>query len=307
MIVETIKVQTLRTEFYLPLLLALTLQCHSLSGALAFMSFPPGSNVHRQILDEGLQDQALSKDSLSAMARGMDSQDNPLSKNWSLADHHACDNKIVPAFNYIDERTARAVELAGDADKSRSACRRSLFTLGEAMHTLQDFYSHANYVEWLLKENKPLLPIDRTVPGGVPAAVRTCYYYFGSSLQQEPFLSHAQNVLRLRAANTNADGTCSLQFRSEAEWQDRQKRSSLSTALDYALKPGQLLHMELNKDSASQLQGRVVSNEDGKTLFQLARSLAVADTLKQWQVFETAIRARYGSRSDAILKALKKG
>ena len=271
----------------------------SVPPASAFMTFPANNNIHRAILEEGLKPFKLSKASLGFMAKGMDSQDNPFSNKWKIAEHHACDNNIKVAFRYIDEQTAKAVELAGSADKDSDACRQSLYALGEAMHTVHDFYSHANYVEWLLSQNKPLEPIDRSADGQIPEPIRTCFYFYESSLKQEPFLSHKENVRRLQALHPE------LTFRSEADYVARKQSEDLQSALDYALKSGQLLHMELNKDSSKQLEGQVMIGREGKNLFDLARELAVQDTTKQWKTFEQLIRAKYGDRASAIIAALE--
>ncbi|MBP9091484.1 hypothetical protein KBI23_10675 [bacterium] len=267
-------------------------------SASAFMTFPAGNNIHRAILEEGLKPFKLSKASLGFMAKGMDSQDNPFSNKWKIPEHHACDNKIKGAFLYIDARTSKAVELAGRADSDSDACRQALYALGEAMHTIHDFYSHANYVEWLLSQDKSMEPIDRS-GSDIPESIRTCYYFYESSLKQEPFLSHKENVRRLLAQHPE------LTFRSEAEYVARKQSEDRQSALDYALKPGSLLHMELNKDSVKQLEGQVMVGRDGKTLFDLAREIAVKDTTKQWQIFEEKIKAKYGERASAIIAALE--
>lgn len=268
-------------------------------SASAFMTFPAGNNIHRAILEEGLKPFKLSKASLGFMAKGMDSQDNPFSNKWKISEHHACDNRIKDAFLYIDEQTSKAVDLAGRADTDSDACRQALYTLGEAMHTVHDFYSHANYVEWLLSQDKPMEPIDRSAGSNIPESIRTCYYFYESSLKQEPFLSHKENVRRLLAQHPK------LTFRSESEYIARKQSEDRQSALDYVLKPGQLLHMELNKDSVKQLQGQVMVGCEGKTFFDLAREIAVKDTTKQWQVFEHQIRAKYGERASAIIAALE--
>lgn len=269
----------------------------AIPAAQAFMSFPPHNNVHRAILEEGLKNYSLSKASIKIMAAGMDSQDNPMSANWSKSENHACDNKIKEAFAYIESQTQEAVALAKNAENDAAARKKCLYTLGLAMHTVQDFYSHANYVEWLTAEKKPLEPIDRRPDAAIPQAVRTCYYYYGGTLKQEPFLSHEENVRRLKKNNP------SLTFRSEEEYAKRKEQNDLQSALDYALKPGQLLHMELNKDSATQLQGKVAEGKE--TLFSLAKALAVKDTERQWQYFEEQVKAKYGDHAAAILSAVK--
>lgn len=268
-------------------------------SASAFMTFPAGNNIHKAILEEGLKPFKLSKASLGFLAKGMDSQDNPFSNKWKIAEHHACDNNIKGAFLYIDEQTSKAVDLAGRADSDSDACRQALYALGEAMHTVHDFYSHANYVEWLLSQDKPMEPIDRSAGSNIPESIRTCYYFYESSLKQEPFLSHKENVRRLLIQHPE------LTFRSEAEYVTRKQSEDRQSALDYALKPGQLLHVELNKDSVKQLQGQVMVGREGKTFFDLAREIAVKDTTKQWQIFEQQIRAKYGERASAIIAALE--
>lgn len=267
----------------------------------SFMSFPPGKNVHRQIIIAALKRFSVSDEAIRTISRGADSQDNPFGSKWSRSENHSCDNKISQSFAYVDERTNKAVELAERADSDQGACGNALYAFGEGLHSLQDFYSHSNYVEWLLMEKEKIAPIDRTGVNPVPAPIKTCYYFYQSKLKQEAFLSHADNIQALRAKEKNE----AMPFHSEEEWQARQATNEPSAALDYALGPGNLLHMELNKDSESQLEGKVECGKDGKTLFAIARDLAIDDTARQWQTLEERILSRYGDRGSLIIKALK--
>lgn len=226
----------------------------------------------------------------------MNSQDNPLGDKWTKAENHACDNKVSGAFAYIDERTERAVELAAEAEHNRKARHRSLYCFGEGLHSLQDFYSHSNYVEWLLNNDAPMVPIARDK---LPVQLRTCFYMYESTFCQEPFKSHAVNIEKLSKRFPG------LAFRSEEEFERRKQDNSLESALDYALRPGHLLHMELNKDNEKELQGKVFSQKHNKTLFKLAYSLAVEDTQRQWRLFEARLKAVYGERANSIIGALK--
>jgi hypothetical protein len=269
--------------------------------ARAFNTYPSLGNIHRAILEEGLRPFVLSKGSLKIIARGMDSQDNPFSRNWLESEKHACDNRIREAFQYIDDQTNKAVDLAGNATGDENARESALYALGEGLHTLHDFYSHANYVEWLVRNKQPLQPIDRAKNGQLPSEIRTCYYFYASTFKQEPFLSHEENARRLKLKYPD------MSFRCEAEYATRKKSDNLEEALDYVLRPGQFMHMEVNKDSAGQMEGRVKCGSEGETLFSVARQLAVVDTTRQWQCFEQRLSAKYGSRAQAILTALKDG
>lgn len=269
----------------------------SIESATAFSSFRiKGGAIHEAILKEALLPIGFEEESLKPIIRGMNSQDNPLGEKWTKSENHACDNKISEAFAYIDERTKRAVELAAEGEHNRKARHKSLYSFGEALHSLQDFYSHSNYVEWLVKNEAPLVPIDREK---VPIQLRTCFYMYESTFCQEPFKSHAVNIEKLSKRFPG------LKFRSEEEFERRKHENSLESALDYALRPGHLLHMELNKDNEKELQGKVFSQKHNKTLFKLAYSLAVEDTQRQWSLFEAQLRRVYGDRANGIIKALK--
>lgn len=268
-----------------------------IQSASGFSSFKSaGGEIHHSIARDALSPLGVSSGSLQAIKKGMNSQDNPFSRKWTIAENHACDNKIDEAFKYIEDRTTEAVRLAAGAETSKRSREDSLYCFGEGLHTLHDFYSHANYVEWLIRHGKPMEPISRS---NRPAEIRTCYYMYRSALKQEPFCSHEKNVEYLKETYPGTS------FRSENEYKSRAESDDLEEAIDYALRPGQLLHMELSKDNPRELEGRIVAPKYGKTLHRLAYELAVQDTKAQWLTFEKLMKAKYGERAAGLIGALK--
>jgi hypothetical protein len=281
------------------LLLALALaQCLWSSAVSAFMTFKWfGGAIHQHILDDALYPLGLSRASLKTIGKGTDSQDIPLTDKYTASPQNHCDdNQIQQGSAYWQERIKRAVVDAKNADTNPRNCHKALFEFGEGMHTVQDFYSHSNYLEWLLQNHKALEPVDWD---NVPAAIRTGYYYYNRFLAEEAFVSRSRSVNGLQKQHQQ------LNLRSAAEYEVRSKTHSYTAALDYALKPGDLLHKELNKDSPKSLEGEIVAPQYGKTLHQLARQLATADSARQWMHFEQMIGAAYGARAPQIMVALK--
>src|SRR5262249_4607385 len=113
----------------------------------AFMTFAAaGGAIHFGILKEALSPLGISAQSLAAIRKGCDSQDIPFSKNFtSSPPHHCDDNTISEAHSYWSSRLQQAVEDAANAPNDGKTRDKVLFEFGEAMHTVQDFYSHSNY------------------------------------------------------------------------------------------------------------------------------------------------------------------
>jgi len=256
-----------------------------------------GGAIHQHILDEGLAPLGVCRECLRMIGKGTDSQDIPLTgKYTSCPQNHCDDDQIQPGYLYWKERVKQAVVDAEKADIDRRACDKALFEFGEGMHTVQDFYSHANYLEWLLENHKSLEPVDWD---SVPAPIHTGYYYYDHIFAEEAFVSRARSVGGLQKKHAH------INFRTAAEYETRKKTRSYSAALDYVLKPGALLHKELNKDSAKTMEGQIVAPQYGKTFHQLARQLAIEDSARQWKNLERMIGDSYGTRAPQILAALK--
>lgn len=279
-------------------LLVAVLAAFSLASPVwAFMTFKWfGGAIHERILTDALKPQGFTKSRLKVIADGMNSQDVPLSAKFARAENHSCDNRIKDSWAYINERMDRSAEHAATADKDGASLRKALYEFGEGMHSLQDFYSHSNYLEYLLSKNLPLEPIDWD---NVPDGVRTCYYQYSNILNQEVFRSRNVNVdiLRKRFPTTV--------FHSEAEFKKRMIDGSYESALRFSLAPVDFLHLELNKDSAEQLEGRVMAPAHQQSFHQLACHLAKLDTTRQWSRLEQMISKKYPDRAALIIAKLK--
>ena len=256
-----------------------------------------GGAIHRAILYDALTPLGVSGKSLYTIGKGTDSQDVPFSKKFSSSPQNHCDDGMITAGrDYFRGRLQQAVIDAKEADKNATSCRRALYEFGEGMHTVQDFYSHANYLEWLLRSGKTLEPVDWGHP---PAEIVTGYYYYKSFLKQEIFVKRSQAVRSLLDTDQH------LQFHSDDQYNERKKHGTYDNALAYAFSQGDFLHGELNKDSPTTMEGRIVAPQYNKTFHQLARALATADTARQWKTFEQSIKERYGQDAPRIIAALK--
>lgn len=256
-----------------------------------------GGAVHGRI-NENLSACGLSKRSRMYVARGCDSQDNPSGPNFSSSVHHAVDNCIPKTFAFIKSTLEEAVESAHSCDTADGK-EKTLRSVGMALHALQDFYSHSNYLEMLLSANKPLEPVDWNDP---PSSIVTCYYHFEGKTKQEFFESRAGAVKALQRLHPGVN------FHTKDDYQDRKTgHCTEPKALEYSLAPGvSFTHIELNKDSAKTLEGRVLAQKQGKTFHDLAVQLACADTLVLWSTFERMVKQKYGDeRGAGILKCLK--
>lgn len=77
------------------------------------------------------------------------------------------------AVTYIDSRLTEANEHVSDAQKARDvgnlaatqvAARKAFFSIGQALHGVQDFYAHSNYVELTKQSVKRVTDLDVVAP-----------------------------------------------------------------------------------------------------------------------------------------------
>jgi hypothetical protein len=287
--------QRLRVSLVLALYFAICF--HGSFPASAFMTFKWfGGAIHRGIIQDALAPLGVSQASLRVIAKGADSQDIPLSHKYtSCPQNHCDDDTIQQGHKYWQERIKQAVADAKNADTNGRKRNKVLFEFGEGMHPVQDFYSHSNYLEFLLQNHKALEPVDWD---NMPAAIRTGYYYYGGPFVEEALVSRARSVSGLQKKHAH------LNLHAAADFEARKDSNDYAKALEYVLQPGDLLHKELNKDSARTLEGRIIAPEYGKTLHELARKLATEDTARQWENFKKMIVETYGDRAPEIISAL---
>lgn len=150
-----------------------------------------------------------------------------------------------------------------------------------------------------MSEKKRLEVVDWNKP---PDKLKSCYYYYNGLFQQESLTTRPQAVEALLRQYPD------LTFHTEHEFGYRTLMNCPeSTVLRYALAPVDLSYLELNKDNPGTMEGSVVSAQYGQTYHELAKQLAIQDTLRTWQLFEKGVRKKYGSRADSILLSLKLG
>ena len=59
---------------------------------------------------------------------------------------------------------ARAAKAAGSASAMQDAVKRAFFALGQALHAVQDFYAHSNYVELQIPKVKKITDVEVLTP-----------------------------------------------------------------------------------------------------------------------------------------------
>jgi hypothetical protein len=271
-----------------------------LRPAEAFSTFRLlGGRVHREINGNALRQFGFAPPALEQIGNGSDAQEQPGSPNFMRPECHALNNQAKSTFSFIQSNLSQAIGDADECDRKGEACKQTLQALGRTFHAVQDFYSHSNYLELLLSEDKPLEIVDWSNP---PERLSTCYYYYEGLLQQEALETRPQVVQSLSRRHP------ALVFHSEQEFGTRSLfNCPESTVLSYAVARVSLCYLELNKDNARTLEGSVVSTRYRLTYHQLAKDLAVKDTVRAWQIFEKGVRKKYGVRADSILLSLKLG
>ncbi|HET7433760.1 MAG TPA: HET-C-related protein [Thermoanaerobaculia bacterium] len=108
---------------------------------------------HEKALEELVKEGAITNELLAEMRRAMYWQDI-VHQIESKAHFDNC--AFDDASAYVGELTnevaahvkeAEARTKAGDAKKAHAATKEAFYTLGQALHAIQDFYAHSNYLE----------------------------------------------------------------------------------------------------------------------------------------------------------------
>lgn len=303
----------------------------------AFKTWP--NNVHLAIHTAALKPVGFQPASIEAMAKGCDSQDwvptreiRPPEKFTDKPQHHGDDNLYREGFEYIRERLQTVADSGDGAYRTSAARDRTLYVFGEALHTLQDFYSHSNYLEWVLHNKKPFVPLewaDWSRPPQFPPGCRTGYFFWNGVSDNETTIILGRKMEHVwqsvtspistalsRTPNTVAEGrervvsrlTAShpaLKFHADAVFRRRlAKPTDYALALQYALADREKLHYELNKDAPGELQGGALS-PGGNTFHSLARRLAASHTAKIWSQLETEFCKEHEGKAAWIVAGMK--
>jgi len=231
-----------------------------------------GGNVHEQITREALAG-TISDANLSFIVKSCNSQDAPGSDSLSDPRRHFQDGNFSGALGYIDREKKQALNYAADADADPQNRAQSLRHFGLMLHTVQDFYSRTNYLELQLEN---------------------------ASKRQDPY--SIEVVDWAKVPDGYLGKTSGAALTSVAC-----KASSATTTSDQGTKSkepaGSKGQADLSKDNGSTAEGKKAVGSS--TYFKVARDLAVRETQRQWNLFETLIRGRFHARADAIIAALK--
>jgi hypothetical protein len=104
------------------------------------------SQVTRQALESSFDERALRQ-----VIRANLAQDSLISVLGVAPHHHVDDDKIAEAAAYVEEQHSIIVALSADPQGAKA----QRVALGRLLHTVQDFYSHSNYVDlWLAKQSR---------------------------------------------------------------------------------------------------------------------------------------------------------
>jgi len=275
-----------------------------------------GEDIHKAISKDALGPLGFKEESLLEINRGTASQDQLTSSKFTSSPQNHCDdNLFLQGRAYYQERFEAAALFFSDVLTDAKAKDAIRFRFGEGLHTLQDFYSHSNYLEGLLAAGKPLVPVaweSLSAPPMGPqgrTGIRSGFFHWDGGwhgyYDNEATSGRADSMAKLKAAHPGEK----YHFRTDAQYNIHSARTPppLAKALDYALIPGDFMHFEINKDNEKQIQGRIVSPKHGKTLHRLAWELASKDTARQWELLEERVCREEGPKAAWIVPAIKGG
>lgn len=131
-------------------LTAISLAFFASSVANAFGSDEAG-NIHEQVTQEALKG-TICDANLKIVVKGSSAADIAGAEGVKDPRRHFKTGDIAKCLGLVDREKRKLINYAQNADTDEKSRARALFLLGQAMHTLQDFYSRSNYIE--LKEQK---------------------------------------------------------------------------------------------------------------------------------------------------------
>ncbi len=296
-----------KKQFLCVLSLAALFTFMFIPASLAFKSGYIYEAIHEAIIRSALKQYGFQEASLKFVIEGADSQDAVSSKKFTDSPtHHFDDCLINQSIAYFKDRFSEAVKNSfntykhyGSAEQKMNI-KNTLYTFGEGLHTIQDFYSHSNFAEMQSASNKQDQPVDWEA---LPAGLKTGYFYWNGYSDNESTRSRATSVKKIKE-HYAAQGS-NLNFHTDSQWKARESNPTFSNCMNYVLdKKYQCLHYELNKDDQNQPEGSV-KLPDGRTLHAKARNLAIMETARQWLNFEKDLIEKYPQKSQLIIPALK--
>ncbi len=276
--------------------------------AIAFKTFKyVGGAIHQEISREALVNSSigLNEKAFALVSKANTGQDEP--PNIFIDSHHFDNCKFDESKAFIDKCYSEIAHDAAKAVNDKVKRENILKSFGALLHPIQDFYSHANYIELKLKEDSSLTP--ETIPlvkwsevknSAITATTPSVRTGFFTTLEVTGSRSLA--IARLKSQKLKV---------KDSDYLDTAKYNKLQTLderIDFATNAKlSLLHSDLNKDDGQTDEGKVVSKVTKKSLYEYARALAVRETQRQWQRLDTTVRAASGADADRLISQLKDG
>lgn len=257
-----------------------------------------GECVHDDIIKEALKGLA-SEEHIKIIMWAAAKNDAPGTERFLDPRHHFDSNKIDRSLEWIAGRMLTAIAQGTEADANAQKREWSLEAVGDLLHSIQDFYSHSNYIEIRLKAGVAPDEIEPIDWGNRPAGLKTGYYYWVSKADNELSADRAVIVAHLQKEYFE------VAFATEEEKAAlRGAEGSYEGALAWALSNHDFLHYEFCKDSLSYDQAKIVHPGSKKTFFEIAKAVAVKETRRQWKIYLDGLRKEAGDRASAVISAV---
>lgn len=272
-----------------------------------------GGTVHQNVSSSALPALGISEKSFQIIDDGNTSMDDVLRHQKKFVDSsHHCDNERIDAsFRYINNNYKSIAEKIGQAHKDKKALEYVLYTFGELLHPIQDFYSHSNYAELYLKKNPNATPSDIPILGFKPEetpmkpeetteGIKSGFFFYDSALNNEATRGRDVSYKNISLHNK------SLKFFNTKEYEEMVK--TFEGYINYATDPEiHVLHYDMNKDNENSPAGKMENPSTRKKMFDYAFNLAVRETELQWKNLEELATKNYPEKAEYIIDALKTG
>lgn len=283
--------------------------------AFAFKTYTSfGGAIHEEITKAALVTGGpkIAEECFKQIDAGNTGQDDPSSAAFTTASHHFDDNQLKDSVQYVEDCYTEIRARVCNADKDSNDWTFVLNKFGELLHTVQDFYSHSNYVELQLKANGNLLPAQIPIVSNwnsLPSGVRTGFFYYAGLSDNEAVL---QSGFSLPTSDPNRDTfigklpqQSGAKYATNAEYskiKNYDQRLNYVNNLKYTL-----IHRDVNKDNGATEEGSAINPVTKRNLYAYARSAAIKETERQWQRLETEVKKNCPLRANDIIDALKHG
>lgn len=134
----------LRNNIALALLVASAAQLST--GAVYSFGTDETGNIHEQLTQEALKG-TICDANLKLVMKGVSAADAAGGEGANDPRRHFKTGEITKCIALVDREKRKVLNFAHTADTDEKSRARLLFLFGQALHTLQDFYSRSNYIE----------------------------------------------------------------------------------------------------------------------------------------------------------------